>query len=100
LTTGSVGTGDAIRLAISCKSNVQVTASGLPSDFVSAAWQQWQKSEPMNRGTDRLALATRRRNVAFDATWTDIKAWSVDPDIASTMAKINVSSKHKKSLGA
>ena len=49
------------QLAISCKSNVQVTSSGLPRDFVLAAWQQWSTSTrgPMRRDRDRLMLVTR-----------------------------------------
>jgi hypothetical protein len=87
LVTGSdASTGDGVRLAISCKSNVRVTASG--PDFVSAAWKQGQKSEPMKRGTDRLAVATRGRNTVFDETWSDIKAWCADVDIASTTPRL------------
>ncbi|MCU0732843.1 MAG: hypothetical protein MUE84_14815 [Hyphomonas sp.] len=33
------------RLAISCKSNVQVSASGWPEDFAEAAWSMWRKAE-------------------------------------------------------
>jgi hypothetical protein len=39
-------------LAISCKGNPQVTAAGLPNDFVTRAWQQWSSSlsgGPMKR---------------------------------------------------
>ena len=35
------------RLAISAKGNQQVSASGLPSDFVTQAWEQWR--DPQGR---------------------------------------------------
>jgi hypothetical protein len=84
------------QVAVSCKSNVQVTSSGLPSDFVSAAWQQWRKTEPMHRVSDCLALVTRGRNATFDAIWSDIKTWCADSNATFAMAKINASEKHKK----
>ena len=47
------------RLAISAKGNTQVTAAGLPADFVTRAWEQWRDAEgPFNRATDGLALVT------------------------------------------
>ena len=75
------------QLAISCKSNVQVTSSGLPRDFVLAAWQQWSTSTTgtMRREHDRLMLVTRGRHPGFQASWTDIKDWSTstDPGLAN-----------------
>jgi hypothetical protein len=61
LLTARVSPDDERHLAISCKSNVQVTRSGLPADFVTRCWQQWAKAErnPMQHGKDRLMLVTR-----------------------------------------
>jgi hypothetical protein len=43
------------RLAISAKANFQVTAAGLPADFVGRAWEQWRTLDgPMLRGLDAL----------------------------------------------
>ena len=40
LVTGAAeASSDSKRLTASCKSNVQVTSSGLPADFVSSAWR-------------------------------------------------------------
>ena len=39
LLTTDAGPGDARHLAISCKSNEQVSAAGLPADFVERAWK-------------------------------------------------------------
>lgn len=36
---GHAANGPERRLALSCKSNVQVTATGWPADFVSSAWE-------------------------------------------------------------
>ena len=43
------------RLAISAKGNLQVTAAGLPADFVTRAWEQWRDQQgPFNDSTDGL----------------------------------------------
>jgi hypothetical protein len=89
--------GDQRQLAISCKSNVQVTASGLPRDFVAAAWQQWRASDagPMRRGSDTLMLVTRGRHPTFEPLWADIKNWC-DGDPALALARIQGTTKHRK----
>src|SRR5260221_14023332 len=58
LLTTAVAPDDTRQLAISCKSNVQVSASGLPADFVMRCWQQWAMAGtgPMRRGKDCLML--------------------------------------------
>jgi hypothetical protein len=50
------------QLAMSCKSNAQVTNSGLPADFVARCWRQWFKPDPnpVQRGKDSLALRAAR----------------------------------------
>jgi hypothetical protein len=88
--------GAARHLALSCKSNVQVTASGWPQNFIEAAWMLWRAQSPFNRSTDHIGLVTRGRNAAFDATWSDIKTWCNDPDPALAMGRINASQKHRK----
>lgn len=81
---------DVSHLAISCKSNVQVTASGLPHDFVSAAWKQFVNppTNPMRRGLDCLALVTRGRRPAFQAVWSEIKNDCASSDPALALARI------------
>lgn len=96
LVTGVAESGEAPHLAVSCKSSVQVTSSGLPRDFVAAAWEQWRKAGPMCRGSDCLALVTRGRKSAFEATWSDIKIWCDGGDAALAIARINATAKHKK----
>ncbi len=86
------------RLAVSCKANLQVSASGLPADFMELAWKQWLDADdkPMRRGRDALVLATRGRHPAFDAVWSDAKAWAAGEDLTFAVAQISVSTKHKK----
>ncbi len=96
LVEGVTNSGERSHLAISCKGNVQVTASGLPKDFVLSAWRQWRKTGPMHRERDCLALVTRGRNTAFDATWNDIKGWCADGNAVAALANINASNKHVK----
>jgi hypothetical protein len=83
----AIVSGGTPHLALSCKSNVQVTSSGRPADFVSAAWRLWRKAEPMRHGSDSLALVTRGLNATFDAVWSDIKTWCTDSDVAFALAK-------------
>jgi hypothetical protein len=84
------------QLAISCKSNVQVTSSGLPFDFVIAAWALWLKIELFQRGHDCLILLTRGSDKKFLPVWSDLKTFCTDEDILSAIAKINASNTHKK----
>jgi len=88
-------TPDESHLAVSCKSNAQVTSSGLPDDFVSAAWAQYANSAagPMRHG-DCLALVTRGHHDAFQATWADIKNACTGSDTALGVARIRKTRKH------
>jgi hypothetical protein len=85
-------------LAISCKSNVQVTASGLPSTFVTRCWQQWARADanPMQPGKDCLMLVTRGRNNAFMATWSDLKNAAPSADLALALGRMRATAKHRK----
>ena len=89
---------DEQRLAISCKSNVQVSASGLPQDFVAAAWTQWSGRDagPMHGDRDYLMLATRGHHPVFQHLWTDIKDWCASTDTAFAIARISRTASHRK----
>jgi len=94
VTTSSTGTPQ--HLAISCKSNVQVTRNGLPPEFAGLVLQQWRnEGGPFNRATDHIALATRGHNAAFEAAWSDIKQWCEGVDPALAVSRINASRKHR-----
>ena len=81
--------GEPRRLAISAKGNQQVSASGLPCDFVTKAWDQWSDQQgPFNRDTDGLALVTRGTLPKFQATWREVKNACSGCDIALTMSRI------------
>jgi hypothetical protein len=98
LSTTEVSPDDRRHLAISCKSNVQVTRRGLPSDFVKLCWQQWTKADPnpMQRGKDCLMLATRGRNDAFMATWTDLKTAAKGKEIKLAIGRMSATANHRK----
>lgn len=85
-------------LAMSCKSNVQVTTSGLPADFMVRCWKQWAQANPnpMQHGKDRLMLVTRGRNNAFMATWSDLKAAALGVDIELVVGRMTATAKHRK----
>ncbi len=97
LLTTSVAPDDTRQLAISCKSNVQVTASGLPADFVTRCWQQWAKAGtgPMHPGKDCLMLVTRGRNNAFLATWSELKNAALGADLALALGRMRATAKHR-----
>jgi hypothetical protein len=97
LLTAMATPNDPRQLAISCKSNLQVTASGLPPDFVERCWQQWAKPDPnpMRRGKDCLAIVTRGLNNAFMATWSELKSAAPDDDISLALGRMHASAKHR-----
>lgn len=84
------------QLAISCKSNMQVSSSGLPADFAKNAWSLWHKYEPFKNELDSIALAQRGSNQQFFPIWTDLKNWCSNADQRTVMARINASQKHQK----
>jgi len=83
------------RVAISCKSNTQVSASGLPKDFVLDAWEQWCRrgKTRINRGRDFLLLATRGYHARFERLWADVKLWS--GDVSLGIARITATARHR-----
>lgn len=84
-------------LAISVKGNRQVTASGLPADFVSRAWELWRDPQsPMNRSNDNLALVTLGKHTDFDETWREVKYACADSDIKSAMSRIRRNRKQSR----
>jgi hypothetical protein len=96
LVTGIAPSGERRQLAISCKSNPQVTSTGLPSDFVALAWQQWRQEAPISKKGDGLALVTRGRNNAFETAWADIKLWSDDDEASLAAARMRATAKHRR----
>jgi hypothetical protein len=77
------------RLAISAKGNLQVTAAGLPADFVTRAWEQWRDPQgPFNRTADGLALVTLGTHQAFNPAWLEVKNACSGTDTALAMSRI------------
>jgi hypothetical protein len=89
LLTVQSNSGSLRRLAISAKGNLQVTASGLPADFVKRAWEQWRDPQsPMNRSSDGLALVTLGTHHVFDPNWREVKNACSGTDIVLAMSRI------------
>jgi len=85
------------RLAISAKGNTQVTAAGLPADFVTRAWEQWRDAEgPFNRATDGLALVTLGTHPTFEPAWREVKNACSGPDMALAMSRIRSNAKQSR----
>jgi hypothetical protein len=77
------------RLAISAKGNLQVTATGLPADFVTRAWEQWRDPQgPFNRATDGMALVTLGTHQAFDPAWREVKNACSGADTTLAISRI------------
>jgi hypothetical protein len=90
-------TGAPRRLAISAKGNFQVTAAGLPADFVTRAWEQWRDQQgPFNRATDGLALVTLGTHQEFDPTWREVKNVCSGTDTALSMSRIRSNARQSR----
>jgi hypothetical protein len=77
------------RLAISAKGNLQVTAAGLPADFVTRAWEQWRDPQgPFNRAADGLALVTLGTHQVFDPAWREVTNACSGTDTALAISRI------------
>lgn len=85
------------RLAISAKGNFQVTAAGLPADFVTRAWEQWHDQQgPFNRETDGLALVTRGTQQVFDPAWHEVKNACSGSDTALAISRIRSNTRQSR----
>ncbi|MCY1203255.1 hypothetical protein D9M72_147560 [compost metagenome] len=90
-------TGTPQRLAISAKGNLQVSAAGLPADFVTRAWEQWRDQQgPFNCTTDGLALVTLGMHRTFDPTWREVKNACSGTDTALSMSRIRSNAKQSR----
>jgi hypothetical protein len=85
------------RLATSAKGNLQVTASGLPADFVTRAWEQWRDLQgPFNRATDGLALVTLGTHHVFDPAWREVKNACSGTGTELTMSRIRSNTRQSR----
>lgn len=92
-------TTDAGRLALSAKGNAQVSAAGLPKDFVERAWALWRDATGvMDHTKDHLALVTNVRVVAFDAPWRQITAECESPNPTLGLARIRQNRKQERAF--
>lgn len=90
-------TGAPRRLAISAKGNLQVSAAGLPADFVTCAWKQWRDPQgPFSRAADGLALVTLGTNQAFDPAWREVKNACSGTDTALAMSRIRSNTRQSR----
>jgi len=84
------------QLAISCKSNMQVSGSGLPIDFVNNAWSLWQEEQPFNKEHDCMMLVQKGSNQNFFTAWADLKSWCSESDVEAVLSRVTASQKHSK----
>ena len=89
------------RPAISAKGNQQVSGSGLPSGFVTKAWEQWRDPQgPFNRASDGLALVTLGTHPKFQATWREVKNACSGSDVALAISRIRNNPKQSRVFGS
>jgi hypothetical protein len=76
--------GQAAVVAISTKSNAQITKDGFPSDFTRAIWEQRLhiQSANFNPSTDFLALATSPLDITVKSAWNSLLTKAIDADVA------------------
>lgn len=85
------------RLAVSAKGNLQVTAAGLPADFVTRAWDQWRDQKgPFSRVTDGLALVTIGTDQAFDPAWREVKNACSGSDTTLALSRIRTNPRQSR----
>lgn len=91
---------DGARLAVSCKSNVQVTGNGFPADFIGDVRAQWSEPGPFDPTRDKLMLVTQGAHAVFDGAWRSLKTWSESPDDAFVLERIAAEARPAKVFGA
>jgi hypothetical protein len=97
LLTGQGNAGATARLAISAKGNQQVSAAGLPVDFVLRAREQWQNSQsPMDRASDGLALVTQGIHSDFNSAWSEVKNACSGRDVALAISRIRANARQSR----
>lgn len=85
------------RLAISAKGNLQVTAAGLPADFVTRAWDQWRDPQgPFSRVADGLALVTIGTEPVFAPVWREVKNACSGTEMALALSRIRSNTKQSR----
>ncbi|KAI1695812.1 hypothetical protein Ddc_20957 [Ditylenchus destructor] len=90
-------TGVPRRLAISAKGNLQVSAAGLPADFVTRAWDQWRDLQgPFSRVADGLALVTIGNDQAFSPTWREVKNACSGTDMVLALSRIRSNTRQSR----
>ena len=70
------------KVAISVKSNTQLSSNGFPKEFVSDVWEQLLGGDPFDIGRDLLCLVTAPADGAFRVAWEGLasKAATADED--------------------
>lgn len=94
-------TGAPRRLAVSAKGNLQVSAGGLPADFVTRAWDQWRDLQgPFCRATDGLALVTIGTNQTFNPVWREVKNACSGTDAVLALSRIRSNTRQSRVFGS
>jgi ABC-type ATPase involved in cell division len=79
------------RFALSIKSNQQITSSGFPADFVTAAWEQWlhRGTEVFDRARDYLGLVVGPLPQSVRTGWHGLLEKVVNADPPSALTRLS-----------
>ncbi|APG05614.1 hypothetical protein BJI69_18025 [Luteibacter rhizovicinus DSM 16549] len=90
-------TGTQRRLAVSAKGNLQVSAAGIPADFVARAWDQWRDPQgPFRRVADGLALVTIGTDRTFESAWREVKNACSGSDTTLALRRIRTNPRQSR----
>ncbi|MBL8552257.1 MAG: ATP-binding protein [Hyphomonadaceae bacterium] len=96
LMSGAGEDGQPFCLALSCKSKVEVSRNGFPTDFVERVYEDRTRLTAQGRGQTKFALATRGRNQAFEEAWADIRGWLSNGVTPLALARAAKHQKHRR----
>ncbi len=82
--------GETAAVAISVKSNAQITEDGFPADFTRAVWEQrlHVQTDKFDPSADYLALATSPLNIDVKSAWDGLLTKAIDADPAEFADRI------------
>ena len=89
-----------VALAISIKSNSQVTKDGFPAEFVTAVWEQrlHVRTGMFDLSKDYLALVTPSLDFKIKSAWDNLLAKAIDADSIAFAARVETS-KYDNKIG-
>jgi hypothetical protein len=85
------------RLALSIKSDQQLTERGFPDEFVTAVWEQWlgKGTTVFDRSRDHLGLVVGSISLKVRKAWHDLLAQALDADPHRLLSRLGTKAMNK-----